>query len=159
MLAYEDKGQNQNLSKKWDEKLNVVITEKDWPKIFKICFNTIKDKNLVWLQYRIIHRILGTLSLRKKMGNCDSNICRLCQQSEESIEHLFVTCTHANKLWEDIRNYSSKNRMENVSIKPEHILLGELNKKQRSHNILYLIAKHYLFDCATKKRSPNFQGM
>ena len=159
VLAYEDKGQNQNLSKKWDEKLNVVITEKDWPKIFKICFNTIKDNNLVWLQYRIIHRILGTLSLRKKMGNCDSNICRLCQQSEESIEHIFVTCTHANKLWEDIRNYSSKNRMENVSIKPEHILLGELNKKQRSHNILYLIAKHYLFDCAKKKRSPNFQGM
>ena len=39
----EDKDQNKNLSKTWDQKLNMTITEKEWPKIVKICFNTIKD--------------------------------------------------------------------------------------------------------------------
>ena len=61
------------------------------------------------------------------MGKCDSNTCRLCQQSEESIEHLFVTCTPANKPWEDIKNYSSNNQTEDVRIKSENILLGEWN--------------------------------
>ena len=130
VLTHVNKDLNESLSKKWDQKLNVVRTEKDWSKIFKNCFNTIQDSNLIWFQYRTIFRILGTKSLRKKMGKCASNICRFCQQPEESIEQLFVTCEHVKKLWADIKHFSSINQIGELKIKPENILLGEWNKNK-----------------------------
>ena len=60
VLTHVNKDLNESLSKKWDQKLNVVITGKDWSKIFKNCFNIIQDNNLIWFQYRTIFRILGT---------------------------------------------------------------------------------------------------
>ena len=135
VLTDVNKDLNESLSKKWDQKLNVVITGKDWSKIFKNCFSTIQDNNLIWFQYRTIFRILGTQSLRKKMGKCASNICRLCQQSGESIKHLFVTSEHVKKLWADIMHFSSINQIGELSIISENILLGEWNKKQASSNI------------------------
>ena len=136
VLTDVNKDLNESLSKKWDQKLNVVITGKDWSKIFKNCFSTIQDNNLIWFQYRTIFRILGTQSLRKKMGKCASNICRLCQQSGESIKHLFVTSEHVKKLWADIMHFSSINQIGELSIISENILLGEWNKKQASSNII-----------------------
>ena len=110
---------NENLYKKWTQKLNIPTEELQWSKIFKICSNTIADNNLVWFQYRIIHRILGTLSFRKKMNKSDSNSCRLCQKAEETLEHLFVSCPHSEKLWREL-----KNQTEELSLKPENILMG-----------------------------------
>ena len=68
------------------------------------------------------------------MDKCVSNICTLCQQSEESIEHV-------KKLWADIKHFNSINQIGELSIKSENILLGEFNKKQASSNIIYLITK------------------
>ena len=27
---------------------------------FQICFKTVQDNAIIWLQYRVVHRILGT---------------------------------------------------------------------------------------------------
>ena len=66
------------------------------------------------------------------MGKCASNICRLCQQSEESIEHLSVTCEHVKKLWADIKHFSSINQIGELSIKSENFYweIGTKNKLQ-----------------------------
>ena len=93
------------------------------------------------------------------MGKCASNICKLCQQSEESIEHLFVTCEHVKKLWADIKHFSSINQIGELNIKPENILLREWNKKQASSNIIYLTTNHYIFVCTKKKTIPKFHRL
>ena len=159
VLTDVNKDLNESLSKEWDQKLNVVITGKDWSKIFKNCFNTTQDDNLIWFHYRTIFRILGTQSLRKKMGKCVSNTCRFCQQSEESIEHLFVACEHVKKLWVDTKHFSTTNQIGELSIEPENILLGEWNKKQASGNIIFFTTKHYIFDCTKKKTIPSFNRL
>ena len=93
------------------------------------------------------------------MGKCASNICRLCQESEESIEHLFVTCERVKNLWANIKHFSSINQIGELSIKSENILLGEWNKKQASSNIIYLTTKHYIFNCTKKETIPNFHRL
>ena len=47
---------------------------------------------LIWFQYQIIHKILGTRSLFFKMSKTETNLCRNCGLSEETIEHLFFHC-------------------------------------------------------------------
>ena len=59
---------NIHLNEKWKNELNCKIEEQSWTKIFTICFKVINNKNLIWFQYRIIHKILGTEELLHKMS-------------------------------------------------------------------------------------------
>ena len=79
-------------TKKWSKSLPPESLNLEWRKIFSICFNSVRDNDLVWLQYRILHKILGTKSLLFKMSIEDNNICRNCGRAEETIEHLFFYC-------------------------------------------------------------------
>ena len=53
-------------NEKWNDNLSLNIDQKTWSKTFNICFNTITDNYIIWLQYRIIHRTLGCKYLLKK---------------------------------------------------------------------------------------------
>ena len=57
------------LRNKWCITLNINIDEKDWEQTYNICFKTLQINYLIWFQYRIIHRILGTHSYLKKTKN------------------------------------------------------------------------------------------
>ena len=52
----------------------------------------------IWFQYCVLHRILGVKELLVKMKISECNRCRLCDQSAESIIHLFSECTISNTL-------------------------------------------------------------
>ena len=63
-----------------------------------------RDNDLVWLQYRILHKILGTRSLLFKMSIEDNNVCRNCGLADETIEHLFFYCVTVNKFLSELYN-------------------------------------------------------
>ena len=77
------------LTFKWKNELNCKIEEQSWTKICTICFKVINNKNLKWFQYRIIHKILGTEELLYKMSIKNNGICLLCDNSPETLIHLF----------------------------------------------------------------------
>lgn len=55
--------QNQDVpscKNKWQEKLNISISNSVWKNIFSIRFNITSNTNIQWFQYRIIHQISGT---------------------------------------------------------------------------------------------------
>ena len=54
-----------------------------WQKCYLICFKTIQDNYLIWLQYRILNQILGIRNLKFKMGMTQDNVCKLCNENEE----------------------------------------------------------------------------
>ena len=87
---------HENLECRWNQILDTSSLE--WNQIFAICFNTILDNNLIWFQFRIVYRILGTQSKRHKMGQTENGLCRICNSSEETIKHLFVECTYVAQL-------------------------------------------------------------
>ena len=57
--------------------------------IYKICFKTLKDNYLIYLQYKIINKILGTRSLMHKMLITPDEYCSFCKEQEETLTHLF----------------------------------------------------------------------
>ena len=59
---------------KWEDELNFHQTVKWWKLKHKSIF-LLSDIRLRWLQYRIVHSILGTNSLLYKMGISESNLC------------------------------------------------------------------------------------
>ena len=132
---------NSNLEKRWNQQ-HICNTPLEWDKIFKICFYTIPDNNLKWFQYRIIYKILGTLSLRKKMKKSETNQCRVFNGSEETQEHLFVHCPYAVQLWSDIKSHGANTPIESISTNPIDILLGVWTEPNKS----FPHAQHNLFD-------------
>ena len=84
------------LRSKWSNDLNLEFINFDWDNVYKICFKIIKGHDLLWFQFRILQRILGTKEYLKKIGKNGDAVCSLCKASSETLTHflinLFVSC-------------------------------------------------------------------
>ena len=118
-----------------------------WRQIFQVCFNTVKDNHLVWMQYRILYRILGTNDLLFKIKNHDDGKCCLCKQSTETILHLLVQCENVKKFWYELKAHVHLVLGYELTINPSAIILGNLtpNTNNTPTNTVYLAAKLYIF--------------
>ena len=94
--------QNQEIKthNKWEEILNINITTAIWGQIYKVCFKTLKDNYLIYLQYQIINQILGTRSLLYKMSITTDKYCSFCKEHEETLTNLFYDCDQVFLLWQ-----------------------------------------------------------
>jgi hypothetical protein len=64
----------------------------NWKSIYSLPLKVTKDPKLLWLQYRITHRILGTNVLLKNINIRNNDNCSLCNSNPETINHLFWEC-------------------------------------------------------------------
>ena len=83
---------------KWNKDLGTHIDNTTWRRVFYLIFNVEQDNNLIWFQYKLIHRILGTNSQMYKMSIEKSYKCRVCQSDSETFIHLFVKCRYVVEL-------------------------------------------------------------
>ena len=87
----------------WEKSLNIKISNPLWKQIFRVCFQTIKDNTLIWMQYRILNKILGTNELLYKIGKREDPKCSFCSNEVETIAHLFINCEHTQRFWSDFK--------------------------------------------------------
>ena len=119
---------NMNYQQKWNLDLNIFIDNYSWKKIYKICFKSLNDNNIIWLQYKILQRILGTKQQLFKMNLSNSEYCRICNSSPETLVHLFVSCKHVKKLWNDLKHWLNDVTDINLNFAAKDIILGYLLK-------------------------------
>lgn len=94
---------------KHEEKWRTLFNLDDsfcWKAIYNALFKCTKDSKLLWLEYRILHRNLGT---HMYLFNCqitNNNKCNLCTTESESIELLvFFTVIRVNNCGCSWNNY------------------------------------------------------
>ena len=81
---------------KWNKDLTLHIDNLTWKSVFKQIFNDVNDKNLIWFQYRLMHRIRGAKDILCKMSIENANICRICKSEPET---YFVNLWKSLELW------------------------------------------------------------
>ena len=91
-----------------------------WACAYKICFKSISDNDFIWFQYRVLFRILGTKYRLKKFNLSQSDVCSLCTEHPETIEHLFCFCTETTQIWDNIRLWI-KNKL-NINIRLTEVM-------------------------------------
>ena len=74
-----------------NENLEITLKER-WESIYKICFYSVLDNNLIWFQYRVLFKILGTKDYLKKLKLNMNSQCLFFKQYEKNLEHLFCKC-------------------------------------------------------------------
>ena len=141
---------------KWESELGHTIQE-NWNTYYKVCFQSIKDNSFTWLQYRILHRILGTNNYLYKTKIANTNLCRLCGNENESILHLFVECPKVKELWKNILTWFQYKVSITVELNINTKILGYHIRDENFWplNFILLIAKHYIFYCARNNESLN----
>ena len=140
---------------KWGMELN-LSPNFCWKRIITLPFTSIKDTNLRWFQFRIIHRILGTNSLLYKMGIKRENTCSFCEREKETIKHLLWECEYVHDFWETVILLLVDNcGLENVTLNVCDILFGN-PKFDEILNKIILWAKKYIFRSKCEGKLPSF---
>ena len=131
---------------KWNIKLPVILSSKNWSHIFKIANKTIMDNKFVWFQWKVIHRILGVRNLLFKMNISNKRTCGLCGMYEETIEHLFTECETSIHIWNELYTYITQYctipPLDNIS-KIFGYMLND--SKAAAINTILLIMRYYIF--------------
>ena len=140
---------------KWGAELNLGPNF-CWKKILTFPFSLVKDTNLRWFQFRIIHRFLGTNSLLCKMGIKTDNKCSFCNREKETIKHLFWDCEYVQDFWETVILLLAENcGLETVTFNICDILFGN-PKSDDILNKIILWGKKYIFRCKYEGNTPSF---
>ena len=146
---------------KWNSELNITIDNQTWKRVFYICLNTIKDNKLIYFQYKIIHKILGTNKLLSQIGKSNNNKCRLCGLDTESIYHLFITCRITEDLWQDLKDWLKIKINKEINLSPLNIIMGHLDRDNSflPINTIILVTKYYIFTSAVKATRPSIHEL
>ena len=117
--------------------------------LYKICFKTIEDNELIWFQYRILYKILGTNDYLKKTNISQTDECNLCWQDIQNIKHLFSECTKVKCLWQNLRNWIANKIGVNITLDSVTKILGYLQFDQYFWplNFILIITRKYIFWC------------
>ena len=140
---------------KWEGELNFHQTVKWWKLQHKIIF-LLSDIRLRWLQYRIVHRILGTNSLLYKMGISESNLCTFCTRDVETSYHLFYGCDIVSNIWDSTVEYINTSCETSIALSLFDIIFGHKNDVL---NLLLCVIKSYIFRQRNNANIPTLIGI
>ena len=142
---------------KWNFDLDINLQNHEWNEIYKTCFKSISDNYLIWFQYKILNRILGTQYLMCKMRIVNDPSCRLCNDNVETLKHLFCECQYVHTLWENIQLWIKTKTGIEITLNNSNIILGYINQDETNKplNMVLLRTKSYIFWCARQRKIPN----
>lgn len=148
-------------SEKWNRDLQLTIDPATWRSIFKSCFRSITDNYLIWHQYKLITRILGTKYLLHKMKLCLSPACGLCSESDETLVHLYIECKMTKQIWNDLEKWIYEKLNIRFYFNQNIIILGYLNTDNYNIpiNTVLMVTKSYIFTCSRKNRQPHIHHL
>ena len=91
------------------------------------------------------------------MKNTDNNFCRFYNNSEETISHVFVQCSHPHSLWKDLKRWVHDTTDTTFEINERTILLGL--HSNLGLGVLFLIAKLYIYKSFMKNNNLHIKGL
>ena len=146
---------------KWNKDYTLNIEKLTWKNVFRQIFFNVQDNCLIWLQYRLIHRILGTKDILCKMSIEDSNTCRICQCEPEALMHLLIYCTHIVNLWKSLELWIHSCTNKRITFSPKEIIIGYLYNDNNYYpiNMIIAVTKSYIFSSAVHESVPNINGL
>ena len=79
-------------------------------------------------------------------------MCKLCNENEETLIHLFSPCEPISKFWEDLSRQIKTNTNKELDFSSKDIILGLQEKQMWPANILLIIMKKYIFTALKKEK-------
>jgi hypothetical protein len=119
-----------------------------WEPIWKGCFNVTIPNNMKELTWKILHFIIHTRKSKSKYDREVSPICLLCGEEDETIPHLWYSCSYARFLWSWYEQIINFGRERNIIMDEFKVITNAYNlemerklqlKKERLRALLFEI--------------------
>ena len=109
-------------------------------------------------QYKIIHRILSTNALLYKYRLKETHLCSFCNETKETISHLFWGCTVIRNFWREIsRILKEQCNLETPNTAVEIVLGSET--LSNLENFIVILIKYYIYSSKLKASAPSVPGI
>ena len=106
---------------------------------------------------RIVHRVIATNVVLKKMGIINCEQCTFCDE-EDSIKHFLWQCYFARRFWRILENHISTSceTARNIKITENLVLFGVDSTVITDiiFDLIILLAKQYLYRCKFEQSVP-----
>jgi hypothetical protein len=137
---------------KWNNHLG-VINEEECKQIYKR-LNTIKEVKLKDFQFKLNNKILITKSLLFKIGKIDNNLCSYCNNTAETVTHLFLDCRYVNEFVTIVKNWLKDQCDIDLSPLSKHFIFS-IDGKTLTGNYVSLLIKYYIYKSKFKENNRN----
>ena len=148
---------------KWNNEL-MLPNSFNWQHSYTLPYTITTDSHLQWLQFRFLHRILGTNTYLFKIGITNNNRCTFCGQREDNVLHLFWECNVTQGFIQRVENWlkHSCHHLEKLHISREDLFLGKVDSDykiiDKALNFILLVIKDYIFKQKYKGERPYTDG-
>ena len=119
----------------------------EWEKVYMLPRIVTIESSLRSFQYKILNNILYLNERLFKFNIIDSPLCSLCGAYNESIKHLFCTCTVTQRLWDQLRSCLYK-VISFPTLEPKTVILGLPSETTSNYiliNHIILLFKRFVF--------------
>ena len=143
---------------KWHNEFGLPANFK-WENIYLTHHKITKDTKLHWLQYRLLQRILSTNTFLCKIGIKQDNKCTFCNDSPETLIHIFWECSIIQTFWKNFQSWLKGGcaHIRTLTLTKQDIIF-QIQDRQRTDNVLNLIllvAKSYIYSMKYKNKIPH----
>ena len=133
--------------------MGLFFNQDVWEKNYIIPFKCSRSTDIQWFQYRILHHILGTNVMLRKIGYIENDKCTFCGIHPENIPHIFFDCNIVHDFWEAINGWLRNNVNKSIPLEKEIILFGMQGKEAKILNWLILNVKRYIYSLKIRKKT------
>ena len=147
---------------KLSELLAVDLEESDWENVYRLPFLATIESKLRAFQFKINHNIYYTNQKLHMVKISDTPLCYFCNTDIETLEHLFVKCSHVLPLWRFMSDVLSETHSTNPISTDQKLLGIHQMIEKRNYDIvnhMMITLKYYVHICKHKKVLPNRDGL
>ena len=130
----------------------------DWNKIYSLPHRVALDTKSREFQYKLLNRCLPTNAFLNKIGIVASPACSFCGETDESLEHLFLTCHYITKFWGEVIKWLKDQGIQIAPFSNKEIMFGIIDDQENLFiNHILLIAKKHIYSCRYSKIIPSIK--
>ena len=85
---------------KWQSVMPGLISEEEWPDIFRRPYRCSRETTLQSLHFKIVHRIINCNKKLFDMKLKETPVCSFCNEIDD-VPHFFVNCDNVRDIWND----------------------------------------------------------
>jgi len=143
---------------KWSR---IMDTPVDFKTVFRRLVKTTFDTRMRWFQWKILYRIIPTNRFLFQCKLSDSSLCSFCNQTEETISHLFWDCPIVQRIWFDLLNWMKSHfpHCDRMDLCQELVILGCKQNivTDRVFDLCILLGKYSIFVSKIQGVTPKFK--
>ena len=143
---------------KWEAELGLDLDPDDCRRLYATLYGCTACTSLRSFQFFVLHRAIVTNVNLYKWRIKDSAACVFCQQHPESIFHLLWECNITSTLWTSIFTWLNLVTETNIVFSPKEIILGSGLENLFLYDLVFLVAKKYMYASRCLGILPTFRG-